>query len=171
MAFEAQDEFYIAKILAEKGTELAVGTPILISVEEQELISKFSNYSASTSQNTLSSTKASGSSSKEEVLSKSNPSRVPLIKFVGKRSSLSSSNTSTAAGPVHTHSESKPSPPPSSTTSTSSAASLNVTQQPPSNILNTLPSSTGNYKDVPNTNMRKVIAKRLTEVHKYFIDF
>ena len=124
MAFEAQDEFYIAKILAEKGIELAVGTPILISVEEQELISKFSNYSASTSQNSVSSTKTSGSPSKDEVPSKSNPSRVPLIKFVGKRSSLasSSSNTSTAAGPVHTHSESKPSPSTTTTATTTTTS-------------------------------------------------
>lgn len=47
MAFEAQDDFFIAKILQDAGQEIAVGAPILISVEDEGDISAFENYVAS----------------------------------------------------------------------------------------------------------------------------
>ena len=46
MAFEAQDEFFIAKILVENGIEVAVGDPIMITVEDSSHITSFSNYSS-----------------------------------------------------------------------------------------------------------------------------
>ncbi len=42
--FEAQDEFYIAKILVAEGSEVKVGDPILITVEDESAVSSFSNY-------------------------------------------------------------------------------------------------------------------------------
>jgi pyruvate dehydrogenase E2 component (dihydrolipoamide acetyltransferase) len=44
MAFEAQDDFFIAKILEEAGKEIAVGGPILITVENESDIAAFENY-------------------------------------------------------------------------------------------------------------------------------
>jgi pyruvate dehydrogenase E2 component (dihydrolipoamide acetyltransferase) len=44
MAFEAQDEFYIAKILVEAGFEIPVGAPMMITVEEESDVAAFANY-------------------------------------------------------------------------------------------------------------------------------
>jgi pyruvate dehydrogenase E2 component (dihydrolipoamide acetyltransferase) len=44
IAFEAQDEFYIAKIIASTGVEVAVGKPIMITVEEVSSIAAFADY-------------------------------------------------------------------------------------------------------------------------------
>lgn len=44
IAFEGQDEFYIAKLLIAAGAEVAVGSPILISVEDESAIAAFENY-------------------------------------------------------------------------------------------------------------------------------
>lgn len=46
MAFEAQDEFFIAKLLVEAGTEVKVGDPILVSVEDASAIEAFANFTA-----------------------------------------------------------------------------------------------------------------------------
>jgi len=45
MDFEAQDDSYVAKILLQAGSgEIDVGTPILITVEDEEDIAAFQNY-------------------------------------------------------------------------------------------------------------------------------
>jgi pyruvate/2-oxoglutarate dehydrogenase complex dihydrolipoamide acyltransferase (E2) component len=44
MSFEAQDDFYIAKFLVEKESEVSVGSPILISVEDESHIKAFESY-------------------------------------------------------------------------------------------------------------------------------
>ena len=44
MAFEAQDEFFIAKLLVEAGSEVQVGQPIFVSVESKDLVGAFSNF-------------------------------------------------------------------------------------------------------------------------------
>jgi pyruvate dehydrogenase E2 component (dihydrolipoamide acetyltransferase) len=44
MAFEAQDEFVIAKLLVETGAEVKVGDAIFISVEDPASVSAFANY-------------------------------------------------------------------------------------------------------------------------------
>lgn len=46
MAFEAQDECYIAKLLVEPGVEVAVGAPIFVSVEDESSVASFANFSA-----------------------------------------------------------------------------------------------------------------------------
>lgn len=48
MAFEAQDEYYIAKILVQNGVEVPVGSPIMITVEDKASVSRFANYVATT---------------------------------------------------------------------------------------------------------------------------
>jgi pyruvate dehydrogenase E2 component (dihydrolipoamide acetyltransferase) len=42
--FEAQDDGHVAKILQQPGVDLNVGTPILITVEEEEHVGAFANY-------------------------------------------------------------------------------------------------------------------------------
>jgi pyruvate dehydrogenase E2 component (dihydrolipoamide acetyltransferase) len=44
MFFEAQDEFYIAKFLVEVGDEVAVGAPIMVTVEDESSIAAFADY-------------------------------------------------------------------------------------------------------------------------------
>ena len=46
MAFEAQDDFYIAKILVKDGAEVQVGDPIFVSVEDSSSVSSFASYSS-----------------------------------------------------------------------------------------------------------------------------
>ena len=45
MSFEAQDEFYIAKLLIEPGKEVECGSPIMVTVEDEASISAFTNFS------------------------------------------------------------------------------------------------------------------------------
>lgn len=44
ISFDAQDEFYIAKHLVEEGAEVAVGAPIMITVEEEGDVAAFADY-------------------------------------------------------------------------------------------------------------------------------
>jgi pyruvate dehydrogenase E2 component (dihydrolipoamide acetyltransferase) len=44
MYFEAQDEFYIAKFLAEVGDEVEVGAPIMVTVEDESSVAAFADY-------------------------------------------------------------------------------------------------------------------------------
>jgi pyruvate dehydrogenase E2 component (dihydrolipoamide acetyltransferase) len=46
MDFEAQDDGFVARLLMEAGTglDIAVGTPIMITVEEEDSIAAFKNY-------------------------------------------------------------------------------------------------------------------------------
>jgi pyruvate dehydrogenase E2 component (dihydrolipoamide acetyltransferase) len=44
MSFDAQDDFYVAKILVEEGQEIAVGAPIMITVEDQSAVAAFADY-------------------------------------------------------------------------------------------------------------------------------
>ena len=44
MAFEAQDEFFIAKLLIEAGVEVPVGSPMMVTVEDESFIAAFSDY-------------------------------------------------------------------------------------------------------------------------------
>lgn len=44
VTFESQDEFFIAKFLVDVGTEVKVGDPILVTVEEAGSVGAFSNF-------------------------------------------------------------------------------------------------------------------------------
>ena len=44
MFFEGQDDFFIAKLLVEAGADVAVGSPIMITVEEESSVAAFANY-------------------------------------------------------------------------------------------------------------------------------
>ena len=44
MAYEAQDEFFIAKLLIDAGVEVPVGSPMMVTVEEESFIAAFADY-------------------------------------------------------------------------------------------------------------------------------
>lgn len=44
MAYEAQDEFFIAKLLIEAGVEVPVGSPMMVTVEDESFVAAFANY-------------------------------------------------------------------------------------------------------------------------------
>lgn len=138
MTFESTDDFYVAKLLVEEGTEIAVGAPVFISVEDKAHVEAFSTYTTPTASTTpaLADTPVSVAPTPEV----SATSRIPSIKFLGKRS-LSPE----VASPVV------------------SAAASPVTPAPVVQVSHVSSTTDTNYSDVPNTNMRKIIAKRLTE--------
>lgn len=47
MTFEAQEDFFIAKLLVEAGSEVKVGDPIFVSVEDASTVSAFANFTLS----------------------------------------------------------------------------------------------------------------------------
>ena len=44
MAFEAQDEFFVAKLLVEAGVEVPVGSPMMVTVEDESFVAAFADY-------------------------------------------------------------------------------------------------------------------------------
>ena len=46
MAFESQDDFFIAKLLVPAGAEIAVGSPIMVTVESADAVGAFANFVA-----------------------------------------------------------------------------------------------------------------------------
>jgi len=68
MTFEAQDEFYIAKLLCDEGQEVKVGQPILITVDDESLVSSFSSFTLSNTTSTSSIVETSVTPKKIETL-------------------------------------------------------------------------------------------------------
>lgn len=180
-------------VQGENARDLSVGTPVCILVEDEKDVSAFTNYQESspvteagsgsetakeeipppTTKRTaasflpsarhlveskgvdasgLTGTGKGGRITKGDVL-KALGSLPPLLKAEPKSEVVSSSATVVAAAPVMTAT----SPPPTSFAAAAAAAAV-VT--PP--IVVPQASSTS-FQDVPNNNMRKIIAKRLTE--------
>ena len=201
MAFESQDDFYIAKILVPQGTEVNVGSPILISVENKESIASFANYelprgvaaiavtaapaaassssppvatstSSASSLNHLPSDQISLSPAARHLIDSNSYSR-DSIKATGKKGRIITkedvleaiksgtiktvAKTVTASSPVATAVVTQATKP----TATSSA-SFTATKTIPPLIIDSNPVNS-KFTDIPNTNMRKIIAKRLTE--------
>ena len=48
VTFEALDDAFLAKILVKEGTDIPVGNPIMVLVDEQEFVSKFADFKAPT---------------------------------------------------------------------------------------------------------------------------
>ena len=44
MSFDAQDDFFIAKLLVTDGQDVVVGVPIMITVEDESSVAAFANY-------------------------------------------------------------------------------------------------------------------------------
>ncbi len=197
VTFDATDDGYLAKILA-GDSEIKVGDPLMILVEEEEDIGAFKDYVVETSNNnnvvesssdssssSLSSSQPSSSSVPSPI--EADPNRVvrlsPAARHMLESKSIDPSNIvgtsrhgiiskgdvilAIKAGTAITKTNevitsdsaatNTPSVPSSSSTLTSTpstASNINYSDLPPVN---------DKYEDIPNSNMRKVIAKRLTE--------
>ncbi len=197
VSFDAQDDFFIAKFLVEPGQEVAVGDPIMVTVEERDAVAAFANYvhqpqgkpsqeaspeakpQQAPAQSAESAVKAAGGrspprlspaarhfldshgydasnvtgTSKHGIVSKADVllalkegKLVPLPKFA------SESPKERTAAPTAPVVEQRPSSSGQSMGSTEAKSSKDA--PPPVN---------NNFVDIPASNMRKVIAKRLTQ--------
>jgi len=100
MAFEAQDEFYIAKILVAAGLEVKVGDPIFVSVDDASFVANFANYtspSVSAEAITPPVQQVKAESVKEKIVKVDAPVPATLPEKVP----AAVSNPSTAPAPVH----------------------------------------------------------------------
>ena len=192
VTFDATDDGYLAKILAGDG-EIKVGDPLMILVEEEEDAGAFKDYivQVSNSDNnnnnidtsSTSSTPSSSSSSPSPSPIEADPNRVIRLspaarhmlesKFIDPSNILGTSRhgiiskgdvinaikagtiiTKTNTAPVLATTTSTTIPVTTATTTTPAISHVNYSDLPPVNE---------KYIDIPNSNMRKVIAKRLTE--------
>ena len=191
MAFEAQDDGYIAKILVQAGNgdDVAVNTPIVVVVEEEDDVAAFADFVAPAA------AAGAGAPAEAEVAPAAAPSAAPPAAadrdvadaFVLMPSARSISQSAgvdatgltgtgkggrvtkgdvlaamrdgvdmpplqvqAAAPPAHAHASAAPGP--------SIAAPVT-----PADVAIPAVDTASSYEDVPNNNMRKVIAKRLTE--------
>ncbi|RHY33630.1 hypothetical protein DYB32_001486 [Aphanomyces invadans] len=155
--YEMQDDAVLAKIIVQPGTSVDVGTLLAFTVDDEETYSALA-ASGDLAKLTADSAVATSSSSNPAVEASpaaAAPStahapghRVPRIQFLGKRALLHASNhadsvkaaVAQAAAPV------------ASTVVSSTQAVPAATAVP----------SDGDFIDLPLSNMRKIIAKRLT---------
>jgi len=165
--FETTDDGYLAKILVPEKTEgLDVGTPIAIIVEEESQIAAFKNYTG----------KGAAPAPKQEE--KKEPAKEE------KKSAPAKAEEKPQEAPKPAKKTTPPPPPPSGKVvpgappppapragAASPAARSAAAEQgakPAAKPASTSSSSAaaqpaGSYTDIPNTQIRKVIAKRLTE--------
>ena len=137
--------------------QVPVGAPIMVTVDEQSSVASFANYDASQlSVSTTEKTTPLTPSVTPEVTEY--VGRVPSIKFLGKRSLL--------GGETHTPVDAAASASGPSVVSTSSVVATTLssasTFSPAPTFVHGDPIN-DKFTDIPNSNMRKVIAKRLTE--------
>ena len=86
--FDAVDDMYIAKILVEAGTEVKVGDPVMISVEESEYVDNFGDYTLPATAKTDVSTPASTTAE-----------QIPAEKITAPTATPASEKTPKAASP------------------------------------------------------------------------
>lgn len=185
MAFEATDDLYIAKILVAEGVEVSVGAPILVTVESEADVAVFSDFSADMVSAAPPSVAESGSSSsstdsgnsgmivEESTASGSSSQRLsPAASHIAKSQRISVANlVGTSRGGLISKSDlilaikaGTAIPGSASSMSEETSASVGVAET----HIDVESLSIGapvndKFIDIPNTNMRKVIAKRLTE--------
>ena len=149
VGFDVQDDAVLAKILVQAhGPEIKCGEPIAITVED---LAAYEKFLSSPDQISLAvSTPPVASKSIETMTnsthSPSNSGRTPLIKFIGKRILLSGTTTSSITA-----------------ISTVSHAPVPISIKSTPSFTPSIHPVNDKYTDIPNSNMRKVIAKRLTE--------
>jgi len=171
MALECQDDIFIAKLLAIEGAEVKVGQPILVTVEDAKDVSAFAAYEAVAA--TSSAPKAEISAPKKavathDVAQRFSPAarhmvesqRIDTSAIVGTsrggRISKADVINNLKSGTAVVGQAVKTAAPPSASASTVPKAECVVDPS-------SLPPVNGRYKDIPNSNMRKVIARRLAE--------
>ena len=190
MDFEAQDEGVLAKILTQPGLEIPVGTPIGVVVEDVADVAAFADYvlpggtgtsdSTATSESTpINDTNASQGGEKRTV----SPEFIltPAARHISQSKGLDASvlpgtgkgGRVTKGDVLHAISNNVPMPSLVKTTATETTlpaatpiSAVPVTPAAPIPLaLEEIMIDTSNmtFEDIPNNNMRKVIAKRLTE--------
>ncbi|CAI2189018.1 2452_t:CDS:2 [Funneliformis geosporum] len=143
MDFECQDEGYLAKILVETGTkDVKIGTPIAVLVEEKEEIEKFADYVAEKALETKS------PATTDQITGRIFAS--PVARRLAHELGVSL-NQVTATGPKGRITKAD----------VESLASAEPTK--PEKTITPIIEPTSAYTDIPLSNMRKVIAQRLTD--------
>jgi pyruvate dehydrogenase E2 component (dihydrolipoamide acetyltransferase) len=201
MAFESQEEFVIAKLLVPAGSEVAVGAPILITVEDESSVAAFANYdlAAATAGATAPSGAADSAAPVPAAVTKSIPTG-PQLFMPAARHLIESKHLNTdkmrgtskggrinkadvllamkaglavpGAAPAHvTATVTAPAGAATAPIAQTTVAPVKAAAGPAPTVVvpMKLEDPTGGvpinsrYTDIPNTNMRKIIAKRLTE--------
>lgn len=156
VGFELQDEGILAKILvAAQGPEITCGSPIALIVEDENAFAAFQKMDPS--EYSIAAPPSSEAASPAVVAAASAPAkshgRKPLIKFIGKRGKQAATAAATATFAAAQSIPSSSSSSVSASASSTQIAAPAISLEPVNN----------SFTDVPNSNMRKVIAKRLTE--------
>jgi len=197
MDFEAQDEGILAKILKDgpDATDLPVGTPIAIIVEEPEDVAAFSDYVVSEGNNSetgspsspstdaLSSTETPIASASAPVVGGSSGTSflLPSARFLAESNGLDATGlTGTGKGdrvtkgdvmaairdgipmPALAIAEEKGPTLAEAPVAAAAAVGPKVSSRPAEDLPVPEVDTYGSYEDIPNNNMRKVVAKRLT---------
>lgn len=197
MDFEAQDDGFVAKILKDNASgEIQVGSPIVVTVDEEGDIAAFKDFvleessDAGSDNSVVAAAESSSDVSVPELateapkvakehllmpsarhLSQSKGLDATGLKGTGKDGRITKGDVIIALKngvvlPPLTKTTEASAPAPAATTTTATAAPS--TPPPPTTtnlddvIIPTITTS-GSYKDTKNNNMRKVIARRLTE--------
>lgn len=185
MVFESQDDLYVAKILVDESSEVSVGGAILVTVESKADVAAFKDFSvdivstahATVSKNSDSSSSNdvvnSGMSVEESTASGSSSQRLsPAASHMAKSQEISVANVvGTSRGGLISKSDlilaikaGTATPGSASSASEVPGANAGVTDTPMDiESLSVGAPVNDNFVDIPNSNMRKVIAKRLTE--------
>jgi len=168
VGFEMQDDGVLAKILVQaQGSEIACGSPIALMVEDSAAYSEFLKLDPSehgiasaaapqpvAAAPTTAAAAAAGVAVASSASATHYTGRTPLIKFLGKRSKLAAASTDSKVSPASASHVSAVSAPSSSSPPRPSVQWVDPPTGAPVNAF---------FTDIPNSNMRKVIAKRLTE--------
>ena len=164
VGFEVQDDGVLAKILVQaQGSEIACGSPIALMVEDSAAYTAFlkldpSEHGITSAAPPPTTTTAAAAAAGVAVASSAsathNTGRTPLIKFLGKRSKLAAASADSKVSPASASHVSAVSAPSSSSPPRPSVQWVEPPAGAPVNAF---------FTDIPNSNMRKVIAKRLTE--------
>jgi pyruvate dehydrogenase E2 component (dihydrolipoamide acetyltransferase) len=163
VGFEVQDDGVLAKILVQaQGSEIACGSPIALMVEDSAAYTAFLKLdpsehgitSAAPPPTTTTTAAAAGVAVASSASATHNTGRTPLIKFLGKRSKLAAASADSKVSPASASHVSAVSAPSSSSPPRPSVQWVEPPAGAPVNAF---------FTDIPNSNMRKVIAKRLTE--------
>lgn len=177
MDFEFQEEGYLAKILAPTGSkDLGIDTPIAIVVEEEADVAAFKDYSVDQTKESSAPVAAKEEAKKEEAPAKKEETvekqasttgdRIfasPLAKTLAREKDLDLADIK-GTGPrgriVKADIEAYVASAPAKKEATPAAPSKKAAEPAPASAP---AAASAGYTDTPLTNMRKVIASRLTE--------
>ena len=188
--FEAQDEGVIAKILKEDGSQdIKVGAPVCIVVDDEEDVTSFVDYVSPEVDAVV--TAQAGSEVSTEIssvpvtsvvdrtvsdehllspaarhLSQSKGLDATVLAGTGKGGRVTKGDVLLNLSSLPQLASSTPTVeavPAAQSVSAPTPAAVPVPSPAPIVSLSDLPEPAGSYEDIPNNNMRKVIAKRLTE--------